>query len=159
MAVGQGYAFRHEGYYSGDHVTSKTLKLAGSFTFGVLIAGILLIVLIHLWDLLALLCAAFGLAAGWLAGILFAPYQSEQDRFREYVKLVSAFLTGYVVSKVDRLFELWFDPAHGPLLLDSIIAYRILICLTSFLLAAVSTYVARKYISFGPGAEQPPKVP
>ena len=25
------------------------------------------------------------------------------------------------------------------------------------ILAAVSTYVARKYVSFGPGAEQPPK--
>jgi hypothetical protein len=27
--------------------------------------------------------------------------------------------------------------------------------ITGFLLAAVSTYVSRKYLSFGPGAEQP----
>ena len=105
-------------------MTSKTIKLAGSFAFGLLIAGILLCVLIHLRDSLAWLSAALGLAAGWAAGILFAPYQSEQDRFREYIKLFSAFITGYLISKVDRLFELWFDLAHGPLLLDSIIAHR-----------------------------------
>jgi putative flippase GtrA len=139
------------------YVTSKTLKQVGSFAFSILIAGILLCVLIHLRDSLAWLSSALGLAAGWAAGILLAPYQSEQERFREYVKIVSAFITGYVVSKVDRLFELWLDPEHGPLLLHSIIAHRMLICVTSFLLAAVVTYVARKYFSFGPGSEQPPK--
>jgi hypothetical protein len=135
-------------------MTSKTLKGIGSFAFGVLISVILLCDLIHFGDWLAWLSLALGLAAGWAAGILFAPYHSERDRFREYVKLVSAFLTGYVVSKIDRLFELWLDPAHGLLLLNPIFANRVLVCVTSFLLAAVSTYVARKYLSFGPGAEK-----
>ena len=95
------------------------------------------------------------MAAGWAAGVLLAPYQSEQDRFREYIKLVSAFITGYVVSKIDRLFELWFDPARGLLILNRVIAHRVLVCITGFLLTAVSTYVSRKYLSFGPDAEQP----
>lgn len=135
-------------------VTSKFLKLGGSLAVAIMIAGILLCVLIHLRDSLAWLSTALGLAAGWAAGILLSPYQSEHDRFIEYAKLTSIFLTGYVVSKVDRLFELWIDPAHGPLILNSLFAHRILSAITGFLLAVVVTYVGRKYLSFGPGSEQ-----
>jgi energy-coupling factor transporter transmembrane protein EcfT len=138
-------------------VTSKTIKLAGSFVFAVIIALILLIIVWILKDSLAWLSLALGLAGGWAAGVLLAPYQSEQDRFREYVKVASAFITGYGVSKLDRLFELWLDPARGLVILSQPFAHRVLICITSFLLAAVSTYVSRKYLSFGPNAEQPPK--
>ncbi|HWY23264.1 MAG TPA: hypothetical protein VNX26_18700 [Candidatus Acidoferrum sp.] len=138
-------------------MTSKNLKLAGSFVFAVIVGLMLSVVLWHAWDLLALLSSALGLASGWAAGILLAPYQSEQDRFREYVKLASAFITGYGVSKLDRLFELWTDPSRGSLILTRTFAVRVLVCITSFLLAAVTTYVSRKYISFGPNAEQPPR--
>jgi hypothetical protein len=138
-------------------LTSKNLKWAGSLVSALLIAGILLGVLIHLRDSLAWLSTALGLTAGWAAGLLLAPYESEQERFREYAKLVSVFLTGYLVSKIDRLVELWFDPDHGPMLLRPLVAHRLLLCITSFLLAAVWTYVARKYFSFGAGSEQPPK--
>lgn len=117
----------------------------------------LVIILWRLWELMALLSSALGLAAGWAIGILLAPYQSERDRFREYVKVASAFITGYGVSKLDRLFDLWTDPVRGSLILSQAFAYRGLLCITSFLLAAVTTYVSRKYVSFGPDAEQPPK--
>lgn len=137
-------------------VTSKTIKLMGSFTFTVVIGAILVCVLIAGKDLLAWLSAALGLAAGWGTGILLAPYQSEQARFREYMKLLLAFITGFLVSKLDRLFSLWFDPEYGPLLLRSTFALRAMAGITGFLLATVSTYVGRKYLSFGPGAEQPP---
>jgi hypothetical protein len=138
-------------------VTSKVIKLAGSLVFTVVIAVILLWVLWGLKDSLAWLSLALGLAVGWTAGILLAPYQSEQDRFREYAKVASAFITGFGVSKLDRLFELWVDPARGSLILSQAFAYRALICVTAFFLAAVSTYVSRKYLSFGPDAEQPAK--
>ena len=114
---------------------------------------ILLVVPFKRGDSLAWLCSALGLAAGWAAGILLAPYQSEQDRFREYLKVVSAFLAGYGVSKLDHLFNLWFDPASGPIILSEAFAVRALVCVTSFFLATVTTYVTRKYLSFGPGAE------
>ena len=70
------------------------------------------------------------------------------------MKVASAFITGYGVSKLDRLFELWLDPAHGLVILSPAFAHRVLICITSFLLAVVFTYVNRKYLSFGPNAEQ-----
>jgi hypothetical protein len=138
-------------------LTSKNLKWIGSLFSTLLISIILLGVLIHLGDSLAWLSTALGLTAGWAAGLLLAPYESEQERFREYAKLVSVFISGYLVSKVDRLIELWFDPEHGPILLRPLVVHRILLCITSFLLAAVWTYVARKYFSWGPGSEQPPK--
>jgi hypothetical protein len=137
--------------------TSRHLKWAASLVSALFIAGILLGVLIHLGDSLAWLSTALGLTAGWAVGLLLAPYESEEKRFREYAKLVSVFITGYLVSKVDRLIELWFDPEHGPILLRPLVVDRILLCITSFLLAAVWTYVARKYFSFGPGSEQPPE--
>jgi hypothetical protein len=138
-----------------DIVTSKSIKVGASIAFGAVIFVILLWTLICLKDSLAWLCFATGLASGWAAGILLAPYQSEQDRFREYVKIVSSFLAGYVVSKVDRLFELGIDPVHGSPLLTDRFAHRILIAVCSFPLAAVLTYVGRKYVSFGPEAEHP----
>jgi hypothetical protein len=89
------------------------MKLSGSLVFAVLIAGILLCVLVHLRDSLAWLSTALGLAAGWATGVLLAPYESERDRFKEYAKVVSGFITGYAVSKLDRLFDLWFDADRG----------------------------------------------
>lgn len=137
-------------------VTSKTIKLAGSFVFAFVVGVILLSLLISRNDSFAWLAASLGLAAGWGAGILLGPYQSEQQRFKEYAKVISAFLSGYLVSKLDRLFELWFNTEYGPLALRPNFAFRMMAGITAFLLAAVSTYVARKYLSWGPGAEQPP---
>ncbi len=119
-------------------VTSKSIKLAGSYVFGVIIAAILLRIVWVLKDSLAWLSLALGLAGGWAAGILLAPYQSEQLRFREYVKIASAFITGYGVSKLDRLFELWLDPNRGLMILSQAFAHRTLICITSFLWAVLS---------------------
>lgn len=138
--------------------TSKQIKLVGSFIFALLVGAILLWVLIARKDSLAWLATSLGLAAGWGTGILLAPYQSEQLRFKEYAKVLSAFLSGYLVSKLDRLFELWFNTEYGPLALRPNFAFRMMAGITGFLLAAVSTYVARKYLSRGPGAEQPPTI-
>ncbi len=123
-------------------------------TLAVIVGLILLRIVWILKDSLAWLCLALGLVAGWAAGILLAPYQSAKERFREYVKVASAFITGYGVSKLDRLFELWVDPARGALILSQAFANRVLICISSFFLAAVSTYVSRKYLSFGPESAQ-----
>lgn len=134
-------------------MTSRVIKLVFSFIFAGLVSAILICVLFCLHDGLAWLCMALGFAAGWASGILLSPYESEQARFKDFTKLVSAFVTGYLVSKLDRLFEVWLDPTRGSIMLNEVFAYRALICITSFLLAAISTYIGRKYVSFGPGAE------
>lgn len=134
---------------------SKEVKQRGSLVFAVLIGAILFVVLVIGRDLLAWLATGLGLVAGWGTGILAHPYKSESDRFKELVKVVSVFITGFLVGKLDRLFELWFNPEYGPMVLRPTFALRTMAGITGFLLAAVSTYVARKYFSRGPGSEQP----
>ena len=102
---------------------------------------------------------ALGLAVGWAAGILAAPYESEQRPFEKIGGVVAAFITGFALSKVDSIFELWIDPARGPMILERAFAYRVLLFATSFILAAVVTYVGRKYVSVGPDAETPKPEP
>ena len=140
-------------------MTSKFIKLAISFGFAGLIALILFGILICLNDLMALTSTVFGLAVGWAAGILAAPYESEQRPFEKIGSVVAAFFTGFALSKVDSIFALWIDPARGPMILERALAYRVLLFATSFILAAVVTYVARKYMRLGPGAETPKPEP
>ena len=104
---------------------------------------------------MARLACALGLSIGWGGGILLAPYQSERAVFKEYSKLVAAFLTGFVVSKADRVFELWIEKNKDHTLFEEQLGLRLMIGLTSFMLALVTTYVARKYLRFGPDAERP----
>lgn len=134
-------------------MTSKQLKLLVSFGFAVPIGFILVVVLYHLNDTIAWTTTAFGLVAGWAAGILAAPYKSEQQRFEKIGGVVGGFIGGFAVSKVDTIFALWVDPAHGPMILQRTFAHRALLFVTSFILAAIVTYIGRKYVSFGPGAE------
>ena len=120
-----------------------------------LIALLLLVVLICLNDLMAWTSTALGLAVGWAAGILAAPYESERRRFKKIGGVVAAFITGFAVSKIDSIFALWIDPARGPMILERALAHRVLLFATSFILAVVVTYVGRNYVSFGQGAEIP----
>ncbi len=137
-------------------MTSKNIELVLSFTFAAIVGVILLCVLIRIGDLTAWTSTALGLAAGWGAGILAAPYQSEQRRFARIGNVAAGFVSGYGISKVDRMFDLWLDPSRGPLILEPTFAQRTLLFLTSFLLATIVTYVGRKYVSHGRGSEQPP---
>ena len=54
-------------------------------------------------------------------------------------------MAGWVVSKADRIFDLWVDPFWGPLMLDPTFSLRTMLWLTSFLLAATMTYISREY--------------
>jgi hypothetical protein len=94
---------------------------------------------------------------GKLTPLISLRSRREHERFRTYAKIGAAFVTGWAVSKVDRVLDLYLDPARGPLILEPLIGHRVLTGMTAFILAMVTTYVARKYVSFGPGAENPPQ--
>ena len=52
------------------------------------------------------LVAVLGALCGWIIGIAFAPFsEAEKAQFAAISSVVSAFLSGYVVSKVDRFVE------------------------------------------------------
>lgn len=53
-----------------------------------------------------LLIATTGALAGWALGMAIAPYSTgEQKLFAEIGQTVSAFASGYLVSKLDRFLE------------------------------------------------------
>ena len=137
-------------------LTSRPIKQGGSLVFGAFIATILLGVLCTSGDLLAWLSFALGLSTGWAIGILLSPYKSEQERFMTYAKVAAAFVTGWAISKIDRVLDVYLDPATGPLILNEVVSLRVMVGFTAFVLAMVVTYGTRKYFSFGPGADNPP---
>lgn len=53
-----------------------------------------------------LFATMMGALSGWVLGIFFTPYNgNEEALFLTTGQTISAFLSGYVVSKVDRYFE------------------------------------------------------
>ena len=121
------------------------LKRLASYAFAVPVGFTLIAVLWHLNDTTAWLSTAFGLVAGWVCGFLVAPYQSEKQRFKEIRSLVGGFIVGFAFSKIETLWGLWTDPLHGMMILQRTFAHRALLFGTSFILAAMVTYVSREY--------------
>jgi len=92
-----------------------------------------------------LLVALLGGLCGWILGIVFTPYsESEALQFTAISTAVSAFLSGYVVSKVDRFLErTLFSANEGTN--DS--WARVGLFAMSLLLAAVTVSTSRLYAS------------
>src|SRR5688572_20256588 len=88
-------------------------KLLGTALFAGLLYFLLAIVGWHLTDqdrAHTYLVGILGVGLGWMIGILSAPYtEEEKARFGEYTGLLASFLSGYGVSKFDRLFEMSFE--------------------------------------------------
>jgi hypothetical protein len=125
--------------------TSKTVKLGSSLAV-LLIAIITVAWLLLKWcDDLAVMAALFGALAGWSIGTLASPYESEERRFKDFSKIIAAFLTGFLLSKVDRVFEIATDEKHRAMLFDVAIVRRIVISMTCFILAMMVVYISRKY--------------
>lgn len=112
---------------------------------GVLIYGVLLWICVAYQEgnerITLLLACALGAAFGWVIGILASPYTiQEKDTFSTLSKLIYGFISGYVVSKVDKLLNSLLSP---PIQERPIVFAGIMI--TSFLTAVAVTYVSRTY--------------
>ena len=88
------------------------------------------------------LVALIGGLCGWVLGMLFTPYsESEAKQFAAVSTVVSVFLSGYVVSKVDRFLEkTLFGDARSP---ES--WARAGLFAATLLLACVTLFTARLY--------------
>jgi hypothetical protein len=89
---------------------------------------------------LNILTCLFGSTIGWWAGILISPDPAEQGRFSDFRKAVSAFLSGFLLAKLDLLFQgaLAHDLAASPIFIG-----RVFLFATTCLICAQFTYVAR----------------
>ena len=94
-----------------------------------------------------LLCF-FGGACGWLAGILASPYPNEVRDFSAYYKAVSAFVSGFILAKVDRVFELWTQDSHG--VISSVLFFRFLLFATTFAVAGGTIFSGRRFGPWSP---------
>jgi hypothetical protein len=119
---------------------SKTIKAA------VIIPLLVIVGLLCWWhDALAVLCAVLGVAIGWLAGTLISPYGSEAKQFATFGKVVSAFVTGFLVSKVDSIFTLLSREEYHNLITQPMVIRRFLITVTTALLSMMVVFIAREY--------------
>jgi hypothetical protein len=89
---------------------------------------------------LNILTCLFGSTIGWWAGILISPDPSEKGQFLEFRRSVSAFLSGFVLAKLDLLFQgaVAHDLAASPIFIG-----RLFLFATTSLICAQFTYVAR----------------
>jgi len=98
------------------------------------------------------LVAMLGAIFGWIIGIAFAPFSpEEQTHFEAISKVVSAFLSGYVVSKLDRFLEAKLFPVDE-VSRDS--WTRVGIFTAALLLVSVTVFVNRLY-AFKPLGTKP----
>jgi hypothetical protein len=89
------------------------------------------------------LVAMLGALCGWIIGIAFAPFSAaEKEQFAAISSVVSAFLSGYVVSKVDRFIEGVLFPVNAA---SRESWTRVGIFTAALLLASVTVFVNRLY--------------
>jgi hypothetical protein len=97
-----------------------------------------------------------GIALGWLLAFFASPRdEEEQATFSVYAKILSAFVSGYLLSKIEPLIT---AVLNADLLKSQIPATRLLIFVTSMALAVMNGYSYRLYYHFRPKQTQRPKM-
>jgi len=95
------------------------------------------------WALNLLLCL-FGSLLGWFAGFMAAPYDNEKDAFLSIGKAITAFLSGYFVSKFNMVFDSIFQEK---LFLNVIFITENMLFFCSFLLTFITVFIVRRYMN------------
>lgn len=91
---------------------------------------------------LVILLYLFGATMGILAGVLMHPYEVDpKESFREFTKILSGFVSGYLLSFAQRLLEEQYKTPN----LNFMSA--VLVFLNSLLMMGLATYAARAYLS------------
>jgi len=92
------------------------------------------------WWLNLLLCF-FGGLVGWSVGVLLSPVtKSQKDAFAGYGKALSAFVSGFVIAKLEVLLKSF---GGTPDLHNAVLISRLLLFGTTFFLGFQFTFVAR----------------
>ena len=124
----------------------NNVRLATSYVAALIFFLTIAVILIVWRDDIALVAALVGTALGWAAGILVAPYEGEEKRFRQISKGIAGFISGYAVAKIDRVFDLLLDKTSGtPAILDLRLQRIFWLSLGCFVVTALTVFVARTY--------------
>jgi hypothetical protein len=88
----------------------------------------------------------FGSGTGWLIGIFISPYSdNEKSSFKSYITAAQGFITGFIVSKIDKVFELVIQDLKENPAAQQIILVRVSFFVTCCVFIAIFTYVTRNY--------------
>jgi len=84
------------------------------------------------------------IAVGWMFGTWISPDTAEEEtRFSRLGTAMKAFVSGYLVSKMDKLVTVIFDPDN---MLTNLHVFRVLLVITVVIVAALVTYILREYV-------------
>lgn len=84
-----------------------------------------------------------GISVGLLLGMYISPYGTgERQNFAEYATAVSAFLSGYLLAKIDGLITKLFSPEQ---ILRPVAGFRLVSGFSSLIVTMLITYVVRAY--------------
>jgi hypothetical protein len=131
-----------------DKNKSINYKLVGTGLSG-LVFGVALIIFAYLigpqsdvYPITYIICIS-GSLLGWLIAIISTPYdKTDEDKIGKFTKLVGTFLTGYLLSKFDKVLEKIIDPTQ---ILSSLIGLRILLFICCFVVTFIIVFVYRQY--------------
>jgi hypothetical protein len=83
---------------------------------------------------------------GWSLGTALTPdTRDEARRFSRMGRAISLFLSGYLVSKLDRVIESVFQPATLLHPTDHLVAFRVVSCFSMVMAATLLVYFLRLY--------------
>ena len=84
------------------------------------------------------------ICSGWLLGTFISPESGhEQKSFMTYGKAVSAFVSGYLVSKFDKVIDRILSPET---LVMPVAAFRLAGSIAAVISAMLVTYIVRAYV-------------
>jgi putative flippase GtrA len=82
--------------------------------------------------------------AGWILGVLVTPLPHEASRFSEFGKTITAFISGFLLSKFERIFDLAITQKSD---VSDILVSRVLLAAASLMLGILFTFVWRSYVA------------
>jgi hypothetical protein len=96
---------------------------------------------------LNLLIVVLGSCLGWLIGTLASPYnKGETSKFNAYAHAISAFVSGYILSKADKLITSVLDP-EGSRAFDNTGWERFGLFVAALIVMALIVYINRSYFN------------
>jgi len=117
-------------------------------SWGALACSVVIVILLYHWrDWNAGLATVVGGLLGWLLGIMLSPFEPEKALFAGYAKAASAFATGFLVSKLDRVFELIIGKSANDQsrLLSTEVWRHIVFFVCGLLLMTIYVFTCRHY--------------
>ena len=74
-----------------------------------------------------------GSSLGWLCGTFMTPYNKKESEYvSSFTKTISLFASGYIVGKIDKVVEHFFNQI---LIFNTLVAFRSMLFIASFVIA------------------------